>query len=144
MVSKHIDSSNYRPSLFRTFPSSNDRIWFEDGRHLFIEGIVQPVSYGLGEVAPAGDRQPIALLTGANSGGKTTLLELVAHITLLAHMGLPVPAKNAFIGRIESLHVLAKSGGTQSAGALETTLVEETGVDAEILVEGRFVNIQRI
>jgi dsDNA-specific endonuclease/ATPase MutS2 len=39
-------------------------------------------------------------------------------------MGLPVPAKNAFVGRIESLHVLAKSGGTQSAGALETTLVE--------------------
>lgn len=99
-------------------------VWFEEGRHLFIEGIAQPVSYGLGDVAPSGDRQPIALLTGANSGGKTTLLELVAHITLLAHMGLPVPAKNAFVGRIESLHVLAKSGGTQSAGALETTLVE--------------------
>ncbi|CAI8394393.1 MAG: Endonuclease MutS2 [Candidatus Poseidoniaceae archaeon] len=103
-------------------------IWFEDGRHLFIDGDVQPVNYGLGRAAPKGDQQPIALLTGANSGGKTTLLELVAHITILAHMGLPVPAKHAFVGRVEALHVLAKSSGTQSAGALETTLVDLANV----------------
>ncbi|HII32748.1 MAG TPA: hypothetical protein HA358_05535 [Candidatus Poseidoniaceae archaeon] len=99
-------------------------IWFDQGRHLFIEGDVQPVNYGLGHAAPKGDRQSIALLTGANSGGKTTLLELVAHIAILAHMGLPVPAEHALIGRVEALHVLAKSSGTQSAGALETTLVD--------------------
>jgi len=103
-------------------------IWFEQGRHLFIEGDVQPVSYGLGRAAPKGDRQAIALLTGANSGGKTTLLELVAHIAILAHMGLPVPAQHAEVGRVEALHVLAKSGGTQSAGALETTLVDLANV----------------
>ena len=39
-------------------------------------------------------------------------------------MGLPVPAKHAFVGQVEALHVLAKSSGTQSAGALETTLVD--------------------
>ena len=103
-------------------------IWFEQGRHLFIEGDVQPVSYGLGRAAPNGDQQSIALLTGANSGGKTTLLELVAHIAILAHMGLPVPAQHAEVGRVEALHVLAKSGGTQSAGALETTLVDLANV----------------
>lgn len=103
-------------------------IWFEEGRHIFIEGDVQPVNYGLGRAAPKGDQQPIALLTGANSGGKTTLLELVAYVTILAHMGLPVPARHAFVGRIEALHVLAKSSGTQSAGALETTLVDLASV----------------
>ena len=103
-------------------------IWFEQGRHLFIEGDVQPVSYGLGRAAPKGDQQSIALLTGANSGGKTTLLELVAHIAILAHMGLPVPAQHAEVGRVDALHVLAKSGGTQSAGALETTLVDLANV----------------
>lgn len=107
-------------------------IWFEEGRHLFIDGEVQPVNYGLGLAAPKGDRQPIALLTGANSGGKTTLLELVAHVTILAHMGLPVPAQHAFIGRVEALHVLAKSSGTQSAGALETTLVDLAQVVSNI------------
>jgi hypothetical protein len=39
-------------------------------------------------------------------------------------MGLPVPAKSARVGLVESLHILAKAGGTQSAGALEQTLVE--------------------
>ena len=112
-----------------TLPELVDHgIWFEQGRHLFIEGDVQPVNYGLGRAAPKGDQQSIALLTGANSGGKTTLLELVAHIAILAHMGLPVPAQHAEVGRVEALHVLAKSGGTQSAGALETTLVDLANV----------------
>ncbi len=112
-----------------TLPELVDHgIWFEQGRHLFIEGDVQPVNYGLGRAAPKGDRQSIALLTGANSGGKTTLLELVAYISILAHMGLPVPAQHAEVGRVEALHVLAKSGGTQSAGALETTLVDLANV----------------
>ena len=96
-------------------------IWFEEGRHLFIEGDVQPVNYGLGLAAPKGDRQPIALLTGANSGGKTTLLELVAHVTIPAHMGLPVPAKHAFVGQMALCS--SEIGGTK-AGALETALVD--------------------
>ena len=94
------------------------------GRHLLIDGVADPVDYGLGKCADKDDRQSIALLTGANSGGKTTMLELLAHCTILAHMGLPVPAKSAKVGRIESLHVLAKAGGTQSAGALEQTLLQ--------------------
>ena len=94
------------------------------GRHLLIDGTPDPVDYGLGTCANSDDQQSIALLTGANSGGKTTMLELLAHCTILAHMGLPVPAKSAKVGRIESLHVLAKAGGTQSAGALEQTLLQ--------------------
>ncbi|MGB0201562.1 MAG: MutS-related protein [Candidatus Poseidoniaceae archaeon] len=103
---------------------SSHGIAIKEGRHLLIDGVPDPVDYGLGNCADAEDRQSIALLTGANSGGKTTMLELLAHCTILAHMGLPVPAKSAKVGRIESLHVLAKAGGTQSAGALEQTLLQ--------------------
>jgi len=99
-------------------------IAIKSGRHLLIDGVADPVDYGLGNCADTGDQQSIALLTGANSGGKTTMLELLAHCTILAHMGLPVPAKEAKVGHIESLHVLAKAGGTQSAGALEQTLLQ--------------------
>ena len=99
-------------------------IAIKSGRHLLIDGVADPVDYGLGNCADKADQQSIALLTGANSGGKTTMLELLAHCTILAHMGLPVPAKEAKVGRIESLHVLAKAGGTQSAGALEQTLLQ--------------------
>ena len=103
---------------------SNHGIAIKEGRHLLIDGVPDPVDYGLGNCADTQDRQSIALLTGANSGGKTTMLELLAHCTILAHMGLPVPARSAKVGRIESLHVLAKAGGTQSAGALEQTLLQ--------------------
>ena len=103
-------------------------ISIKNGKHLLIDGIADPVSYGLGECADKGDKQSIALLTGANSGGKTTMLELLAHCSILSHMGLPVPAESAKVGRIESLHVLAKAGGTQSAGALEQTLLQLANV----------------
>ncbi len=94
----------------------------EGAFHLFIDGIPEPVSYALGACATESDQQNLALLTGANSGGKTTLLQTLSFVVILAHMGLPVPAKKAIVGRVESLHVLAKAGGTQSAGALEQTL----------------------
>lgn len=112
-------------SVDATMPEICDHgISVKEGRHLLIDGTPDPVDYGLGNCAKKEDRQSIALLTGANSGGKTTMLELLAHCTILAHMGLPVPAKSARVGRIESLHVLAKAGGTQSAGALEQTLLQ--------------------
>ena len=96
----------------------------QNGRHLLIGEKPDPISYGMGESASKEDCQEVTLLTGANSGGKTTLLEMIAHHFILAHMGFPVPAENAKIGHIESLHVLAKAGGTQSAGALEQTLMQ--------------------
>ena len=99
-------------------------IWIDQGRHILLGIEADPVTYGLGKAAPKNDQQQLALLTGANSGGKTTLLELLAHTCILAHMGLPVPAKQACVGKVEALHILAKAGGTQSAGALEQTLVD--------------------
>jgi len=99
-------------------------IWLEEGRHILLGLEPDPVTYGIGEAAGMGDQQSLALLTGANSGGKTTLLECLAYACILAHMGLPVPASSARVGKVDALHILAKAGGTQSAGALEQTLVE--------------------
>ena len=103
-------------------------IWLEGGRHLLLGVKPDPVTYGLGAAAIKADQQSLALLTGANSGGKTTLLECLAYACILAHMGLPVPADAARVGKVDALHILAKAGGTQSAGALEQTLVELASV----------------
>ena len=103
-------------------------IWLEGGRHLLLGVDPDPVTYGLGAAAIKADQQSLALLTGANSGGKTTLLECLAYASILAHMGLPVPAESARVGKVDALHILAKAGGTQSAGALEQTLVELASV----------------
>jgi hypothetical protein len=82
----------------------------------------QPVSYGIGThslSAPAGDR--VAVLTGANSGGKTTLLETLCQVTVLASMGLPVPAEAAEVGQFDSV-VFHRRHASFNAGVLESTL----------------------
>ncbi|WP_435123751.1 helix-hairpin-helix domain-containing protein [Halobaculum sp. D14] len=76
-------------------------------------GDVDPVDYGV---------DGVTLLSGVNSGGKTSTLDLVALVATLAHMGLPVPAESARLRRVSELHYYAKSQGTLDAGAFESTL----------------------
>ncbi|WP_424017318.1 helix-hairpin-helix domain-containing protein [Halorientalis pallida] len=80
---------------------------------------VEPVDYGV---------DGVTLLSGVNSGGKTSTLDLVALIVLLAHMGLPVPAEEARVERLAELHYHAKTQGTLDAGAFESTLREFGGL----------------
>ena len=85
-------------------------------------GAVQPVTYALGEHgidAPVGHR--VAILTGANSGGKTTLLETLCQIEILAHMGLPVPAETARLS-VRDRIVFHRRHASFNAGVLESTL----------------------
>lgn len=59
---------------------------------------LQPVSYSIGRVSPSimlAKPRNAVILTGANSGGKTTLLNTLAAIHILALLGLPVPAESA-------------------------------------------------
>jgi len=92
--------------------------------------LVQPVTYGLGEhgitsvpdgVNAVPGEQRVAVLTGANSGGKTTLLETLCQIVLLATMGLPVPADRAEVTAVDSL-VFHRRHASFNAGVLESTL----------------------
>ncbi len=53
----------------------------------------------------------VALLSGVNSGGKTSTLDLVASVVILAHMGLPVPAGRVRLRRFDDLHYHAKTQG---------------------------------
>ncbi|MBX0322425.1 endonuclease MutS2 [Halomicroarcula sp. F13] len=76
---------------------------------------VEPVDYAV---------DGVTVLSGVNSGGKTSTLDLVALVTTLAHMGLPVPAESARVGRVAELHYHAKTQGTLDAGAFESTLRE--------------------
>jgi hypothetical protein len=109
---------------------------FGDGNGVAIEGArnlgllaaggrVQPVTYGLGEYAldldPDPDDERVAVLTGANSGGKTTLLETVCQVVLLASMGLPVPADRAEVTVFDDV-VFHRRHASFNAGVLESTL----------------------
>ncbi len=106
----------------------------EGGRSPLLDvpfGDVEPIDYAV---------DGVTVLSGVNSGGKTSTLDLVALVTVLAHMGLPVPAESARVGRISELHYHAKTQGTLDAGAFETTLrdfgdlVTDISADRPVLV----------
>lgn len=104
-------------------------IAFESASNLFIRtrhGSVVPIDYSVGNTSydPDGNGSRVVLLSGVNSGGKTSLLELVAQCVILAHMGFPTPAMNMEIGLAEEFYHFGKSKGTLDAGAFETTLVD--------------------
>ncbi|WP_049901096.1 DNA mismatch repair protein [Natrinema sp. J7-1] len=91
---------------------------------------VQPVTYALGQhdipsvpdgVNAVPGEERVAVLTGANSGGETTVLETLCQVVLLAMMGLPVPADRAEVTPVDSL-VFHRRHASFNAGVLESTL----------------------
>jgi len=89
-----------------------------------------PINYHFGSIDKIFDvneniDQNIIILTGANSGGKTTLLQTISQIIIMAQMGLPVPAI-ANIGAFEELYYFSKSQGELSSGAFETSIKQFT------------------
>jgi dsDNA-specific endonuclease/ATPase MutS2 len=113
-----------------TFVEDRKAIAVKRARNLTVADVenVQPVTYAIGDHTleldlanrpPTGDR--VAVLTGANSGGKTTLLETLCQVQLLAQMGLPVPAEAAEVGIVDTV-VFHRRHASFNAGVLESTL----------------------
>ncbi|MHC1591885.1 MAG: MutS-related protein [Candidatus Helarchaeales archaeon] len=113
--------------------SSSHGIAFKSGINLFLKQEelnnplfkIDPVDYCLGknDLFPGKTKnEKIIVLSGANSGGKTCLLQTIAQIVLLAQMGLPVPAQIAEVGLQDEIYYFSKSAGMVSAGAFETSL----------------------
>jgi len=106
----------------------NNGIGITGGTNLFLENAV-PINYAVGVSSMnSGLRKlkdaRVVLLSGVNSGGKTSTLELLTQVVILAHMGFPVPAKECEIGLVEEFFYFGKSKGTMDAGAFESTIKE--------------------
>lgn len=112
--------------------TENVGLAFQEGLNLFLlqeakAGTVEvdPVSYSIGQNSWTPDKtagERVVLLSGANSGGKSCLLQNVAQVAILAQMGMLVPAAKAEIGIFDELYYYAKSTGMVSAGAFESSL----------------------
>lgn len=88
----------------------------QDSIHLDLaeaEG-AQRIAYHIGR------EETVALLTGANSGGKTTLLEHMAQLAILARLGLPVVG-DVEVPWVEELHYVT-ARRSLDAGAFEAFL----------------------
>jgi dsDNA-specific endonuclease/ATPase MutS2 len=110
----------------------NNGIGIVGGCNLFLENPA-PINYavgvsrtnsGIGKLKDA----RVVLLSGVNSGGKTSTLELLAQVAILAHMGFPVPAKESELGLVEEFYYFGKSKGTMDAGAFESTIKDFSAV----------------
>lgn len=101
-------------------PEFKDEIKLKGALHLELalkkdKDHVQKINYELTK------NENIALLTGANSGGKTTLLETLTQISIMAQMGLPVSADNAQIKLFDEIYHFSKKRSLD-AGAFESFL----------------------
>jgi dsDNA-specific endonuclease/ATPase MutS2 len=100
-------------------PVIGDGFGFKEGINLNLalemDGSIQKIDYNL--------RSPdnVVLLTGANSGGKTTLLETLAQISIMTQMGLPVCAREARVQLLDELYFFSKKRSLD-AGAFESFL----------------------
>lgn len=103
-----------------TKPIFSNNITLEGALHLELslkkgEKGIQKINYKLNE------KENVALLTGANSGGKTTLLETLTQISIMAQMGLPVSADYAEIKLFDEIYHFSKKRSLD-AGAFESFL----------------------
>jgi len=100
-------------------PMISDGFRFKEGLHLNLAledpSHVQRINYSL--ESP----DNVVLLTGANSGGKTTLLETLAQISIMSQMGLPVCAREARVKLVDELFFFSKKRSLD-AGAFESFL----------------------
>ena len=109
----------YMEDSMRT-PGAGSDLLLEDGLNMFLAK-AQPISFVLG-----GDDK-CSILTGANSGGKTTLLEHVLQNISLFRMGLPIKG-NFRCPVFDEVYYFAKTKGSTSKGAFETLLSQMAGI----------------
>lgn len=100
---------------FDFFPESSEKLAIKDSRNLFIEN-AQPISFIL-------DKEKCSILTGANSGGKTTLIEHIIHLISLFQTGLPTSGKIE-IPFFTEVYYFAKNKGDAGKGAFENLLTQ--------------------
>lgn len=98
------------------FISFSDCLEISNSKNLFLEN-PEPISFQLNPLARC------SILTGANSGGKTTLIEHVIQLISLQQMGLPAYGKIS-LPIFTDVYYFAKNKGSLNKGAFETLLTQ--------------------
>ena len=100
---------------------SENGLSFRNGKNVLIQNPI-PISYKIGTTNDQmSGNENVVILTGANSGGKTTLLKLILNIQILFQMGFLVPAEDSYTSIFDEIGFLSKHRG-ESRGAFETSL----------------------
>ena len=103
-------------------------IKIQEGRHPVVENQVD--NFVANDVE-LDDKRQMLVVTGPNMGGKSTYMRQVALITLLAHCGSFVPAKNLCIGPIDK--IFTRIGASDDLASGRSTFMVEMTEAANIL-----------
>ncbi len=98
------------------FPRIEEEFLLESSKNLFLDK-AQPISFNLNP------QKSCSILTGANSGGKTTLIEHIIQLISLFQLGFKVSGKLT-TPLFTEIYYFAKNKGSMSKGAFETLLTQ--------------------
>ena len=100
----------------KKYPLSSENLILNNVENLFVDK-AQPISFQLDNSAKC------SILTGANSGGKTTLLENVLQKITLSQLGLPIYG-DVQVPFFTDVYYFAKNKGATNKGAFENLLTQ--------------------
>jgi DNA mismatch repair protein MutS2 len=99
-----------------SFPELSKEVYIEHSKNYFLEN-AQPINFNLT------NQSRCSILTGANSGGKTTLLEHFIQLISLFQIGLPING-NFKCPLFSEIYYFAKNKGAANKGAFENLLTQ--------------------
>ena len=111
-------------------PQFSDEILIsiKEGRHPVVEAQVDRFTPNDIQLS---DERRMLLITGPNMGGKSTYMRQIAIITLLAHIGCFVPARQAVLGEID--RIFTRIGSSDDLASGRSTFMVEMTEAANIL-----------
>ena len=105
--------------------TDDNNINIEAGRHPVVEEVLAGTTPFVANDIALHEQRRMLIITGPNMGGKSTYMRQTALITLLAHIGSYVPAKNASISIVD--RIFTRIGSSDDlAGGRSTFMVEMT------------------
>jgi len=102
-----------------------------DGRHPVLDRTLPPGTFVPNDVEMGPEPGRLWLITGPNMSGKSTFIRQVALLTLLAHMGSFVPARQARIGITD--RIFTRVGASDELSRGQSTFMVEMTEAANIL-----------
>lgn len=123
-------SNKYRYS--RPIINENiDHIKIVDGRHPVVEALLENNEFAPNDTLLDSDENRTMLITGPNMAGKSTYMRQVAIITLMAHIGCFVPAKEAEISIVD--RIFTRVGASDDLAFGQSTFMVEMNEVSNIL-----------
>lgn len=110
-----------------------------EGRHPIVEKTLTDTPFVPNDVLLDGDENRMLIITGPNMAGKSTYMRQVALMTLMAHIGSFVPAKEAQISICD--RIFTRIGASDDLASGQSTFMMEMSETASILRSATFQSL---